>query len=159
KEEVAILAVDHMRHRERSAKRAAELITLQCVSRKRCRRILVEIAVGVESVVAQEIKRGAMQVACARLRRNSDHAAGISAVLRRIVAGENAELGDGVGIGSEDRAIVDEVVVQSPVEEVVDRVAAAAGDVESSHAVSREVVIGGRYAGLQQREIANVTSV
>src|SRR5438270_8200208 len=74
----------------------------------------------------------------------------------RVIAGENAKFRDGIGIGVVDHQVVQQVIVQVPVQKVGDRVATVASDIEKATVV---IGIGWSDSGLKQRKLQHVAAV
>src|ERR1700761_8648133 len=61
-----------------------------------CSLILVEVIVGIQIVVAEELPGFAVELLRTALQRKTERSAGRNTVVRRIVAGQNLELRNGV---------------------------------------------------------------
>ena len=140
---------------DRTAHGAAELLALQVVSRQAL--LLVEIRVGVEGGVAREIKCAAVQLICARLGNDADDSGAIASVLCRVIAGENAELFDRVGIGIQNHSVAQQIVIHAAIEQERHRIRSATCDAEGAGAVIVRIVLGN--ARLQLGQVQHVAAV
>src|SRR5579862_8521076 len=144
--------MNEMRNGDWPAERAPILISFQDIARGSID--LVEKCVGVERVVAQKFKRASMPLVGAGLGNHADNSAAVPAILRRIVTFEDPEFSNGVGIGIEHDAVVEQIVVQSSVQQISHGVGAAASNAEISSAPV--VVVGFGHTRLKQGEVQGI---
>ena len=98
----------------RTAESAAILVALQDVPfHAPC---IVEITIGVVSVVAVEFEGAAVEVVGAGLGHYCDYAAGATAIFSLKVAGDDLEFLDGVRIWVVNNSIAEKVVVQAAIQ-------------------------------------------
>src|ERR1017187_2061845 len=138
-----------------AAEGGAVLIALEHVSGQAVR--VVKESVGVEGVIAQKFKGAAVPSIGAGLGDHADDAAAVPTVFGRVVALEEAKLGDGVGIGVVDDAVVEQVVVECAVEKKRHRVGTAAGDAVVTRGAA--IVVGFGDSGQELRQIKNVATI
>ena len=144
-----------MRNGDGPAEGGAELVALEIVAGNSL--FTIEVGVGVEVGVADEVKTAAVILVGAGFGDDADDAGAVAAIFSGVVAGEDAELLDGVGIGIEDDVIAHEVVIDAAVEEEGDGVGAAAADVEVAGAAIVGVILAD--AGLEKSEVEDVATV
>ena len=139
-----------------AAERAAKLIALEIVSGQAGRN--VEVFISVEVGIAHEVEDAAMEVIASRLGHHADNSSAVAAILRRVIAGQNAELGDRVRIRVENHAVTQKIVVDAAIQQVSYRIGTSASDVES---LSRTGVIGIVLgdARLQEGQTQHIASV
>src|ERR1019366_6223434 len=123
--EEAVPAV-HLGQEDGASQSASVLIALQYVAGKPIG--IIEERRGVEPIVAKKLKATPMPLVGSGLGDDADHTAAISPVFRRIVAFENAKFRDRVRIGVKNDTVVEQVVVQSAIQQEGNRVAAPAWD-------------------------------
>ena len=106
-----------------------------------------------------------MNLIGAGLGHNTDDAAAVASVFRRVIAGEKAELGDRVGIGIEQVTVIEKVVVQSAIQQIRHRISTPAGDavigIGAGRAAAGRAVVVVTFGdpGLKQSQIQHVASV
>ena len=92
-----------------------------------------------------------------RLGDDTDDSAAVATVLRRVIAGQQSELGDGIGIGIEQVAVIQQVVVVAAIEQEGHGIGSSAGDAVTARAAVVVVALGD--AGLKQSQIEHVAPV
>src|SRR5258708_35667838 len=84
-EKEAVLPLNYLGDRNRAADRASKLVSFEDFARLTI--LIVEKAVGIKCVVAQELKQSAVILVCPRLGNCADDPTGVAAVLGSTVAG------------------------------------------------------------------------
>ena len=116
---------------------------------------MIEVAVGIEPVVAHIVEPRSMQRPGPRLRKQADFAPAVAAVFSGVPRRHDLELRDRVGVGVEGYAVVEQIVVVCPVEQERNGIGAVARDGEAGDP-GKPVGIHRQHAGLQQREVEHV---
>ena len=156
--EELVLPVHYVRNDHRPAQGNAELVPLEHLLGHSV--AIIEIAIGIKGLIAQEIINTPVDVVGAGLGDDAHDATGVAPVFRRVVAGQNAKLGDGVRDRVVDDFVPQQVVVDAPIQQVGDGIRLAAGDPEGAGlAPVRGAGVHFRDAGLEKSEIQNVTAV
>jgi len=117
---------------DRAAQRRSELVALEV--KARYSQLVIEVVVGVEGPVPNELERAAMDLIGTRLGDDTDDSAAVATVLRRVIAGQQSELGDGIGIGIEQVAVIQQVVVVAAIEQEGHGIGSSAGDAVTARA-------------------------
>jgi hypothetical protein len=143
---------------QRAAHRTAELVLFELL------RLLREVALGVECVVADELVEAAAEAVAPRAGDDAGRGAAGAAELRRRALGEDAELGDGVHRNAQRVAAVHAVLVLRAVHEVgvlLGTLAVHGIGLPLPEAAARGGHAGRerRDAGLQQPELGEVAAV
>src|SRR5215467_2273612 len=111
---------EHLVFHDWAAQSAAKLIAAESIFGQAV--LIVEIAIGGEGVVAIELEHGAVNLIGSGLCDQADDAAGIAAILCRVIAGEDAEFLHRVRVGRVDNPVAEQVVVYAAVKEKRNRV-------------------------------------
>src|ERR1700722_6440165 len=114
-EKEAILTIHQPRNSDRSAERRSVLVSLQPLAGKAVGNI--EVGVRIEVIVAQKFERPSVPIIRSGLGNDDDHTAAIASIFCRIVAFENVEFRDGVRIWIKDDAVIQQIVIQSAVQQ------------------------------------------
>ena len=105
---------------------SSELITLQGVLGKT--QFVIEKRIGVKDRVTDVVISAAMKIVAAGPGDHADDPPGITAVLRSVVAGQDAELLDGVRIRIQHCGVAQQVVVDTAIQDERYGIGARAGD-------------------------------
>src|ERR1700722_5762320 len=114
-EKETIFAVQQSGNSYRSAQRRSVLVALQHIAGKVVGNI--KVRVGIEVVVAQKLERAPVPLIGSGLGDDADYTAAVASIFRRIVAFEDVELRNGVGVRIEHDAIVQQIVIQPAIQE------------------------------------------
>src|SRR4029077_7100942 len=102
----------------RTSNRCTILIPFQVIPRDAVQNI--EIRVRIQVAVSKKLKSAPMKLICSRLGNHADDSRGVAAILCRVVTRQDAELFYCIGVWVENLAVVEQVVVDTTVQEVGD---------------------------------------
>src|SRR6202451_1828210 len=125
-EKEAIFSVHHSGNPDWSAERRSVLVALQDIAGKAVDNI--EVRVRIEVIVAQKLKGAPVPIIGSGLGDDADHTAAVASIFRRIFAFADVEFRDGVRVGIEHDAVIQQIVIQSAIQQKGNRIAASAGD-------------------------------
>src|SRR5262249_3108848 len=118
KDEHTILAVDHLGNVKRTASREAELLTFQTLSRQTI--AITDECIRVKRVVPQEAVGRALERIGSRFGRHAADSRPVTAIVRCVMAGQDAELSHEFGIRIENGQVTQQVVIIAAIQQESD---------------------------------------